>query len=88
MKILTAAQVKKLPVGTDVRLVRESTGRTGLLWVVKSGRKKMLRGVVTGHLHEIKDRQGWHYEEVDKDDKNGVGRKSGYFQINAGQDAK
>ena len=74
MKTLTAAQVKKLPVGTDVRLVRESTGQTGLLWVVKSGRKKMLRGVVTGHLHEIKDRQGWHYEEVDKDDKNGVGK--------------
>lgn len=25
-------------------------------------------------LHEIKDRQGWHYEEVDKDDKDGVGK--------------
>jgi len=74
MKTLTAAQVKKLPVGTDVRLVRESTGRTGLLRVVKSGRRKMLRGVVTDHLHEIKDRQGWHYEEVDKDDKDGVGK--------------
>ena len=74
MKTLTAAQVKKLPVGTDVRIVRESTGQTGLLWVVKSGRKKMLRGVATKRLHEIKDRQGWHYEEVDKDDKDGVGK--------------
>lgn len=73
MKTLTAAQVKKLPVGTDVRLVRESKGQTGLLWVVKSGRKKMLRGVVTGHLHEIKDRQGWHYEEVDTHDQNRTG---------------
>ena len=58
MKTLDAAGVKKLPVGTDVYLVREATGEKGLLYVVKSGRKKMLRGM-TG-LHEIKDRAGWH----------------------------
>ena len=59
MKIVTADKVKKLPVGTDVYLVRNATGEKGLLYVVKSGRKKMLRGM-TG-LHEIKDRAGWHY---------------------------
>lgn len=80
MKTLTAAQVKKLPVGTDVRIVRESTGQTGLLWVVKSGRKKMLRGVVTSHLHEIKDRQGWHYEEVETDDKDRIGKGNSQSQ--------
>jgi len=65
MKTLTAAQVKRLPVGTDVALVRESTGQRALLWVVKSGRKKMLRGVF-GWMHEIADRPGWHYEEAEK----------------------
>lgn len=59
-KILTAAQVKKLPVGTDVVIVRESDNRTGSLWVVKSGRKTMLKGVYG--LREIVDRPGWHYE--------------------------
>lgn len=61
-RILTAEQVKRLPVGTDIILVREGTGQTGMLWVVKVGRKKMLRGVAA--THEIVDRPGWHYEEV------------------------
>lgn len=60
MKVLTAAKVKRLPVGTDVIIVNEKTGSRGMLWIIKRGRKKMLRGIVT--LHEIKDREGWHYE--------------------------
>lgn len=59
-KTVTAAQVKRLKVGTDVFLIREATGQTGRLWVIKSGRKKMLKGAVAEH--EIKDRPGWHYE--------------------------
>ncbi len=60
MKTVTAKQVKRLPVGTDVILVNEKTGSRGRLWVIKSGRKKMLRGILTSH--EIKDMEGWHYE--------------------------
>lgn len=60
MKTLTAEKVKRLPVGTDEIIVNEKTGSRGLLWIIKHGRKKMLRGIVT--LHEIKDREGWHYE--------------------------
>lgn len=59
-KTITADKVKKLPVGTDVFLIRESTGEAGRLWIVKSGRKKILKGVFAEH--EIKDRAGWHYE--------------------------
>lgn len=59
-KVLSAQKVKKLPVGTDVLLVREGTGKTGRLWIIQSGRKKMLRGVMG--IHEIQDRPGWHYE--------------------------
>ena len=67
MKMLTVEQVKRLPVGTDVILVNEKTGSRGRLWIIKKGRRKMLRGIVT--LHEIKDREGWHYEiEVGKND--------------------
>ena len=44
-------------------LVRDGTGKSGKLWVIKSGRKKMLRGVMG--LHEIVDRPGWHYEEAE-----------------------
>lgn len=61
-KRLTEKQVKRLPVGTDVYLVNDSTHERGMLWVIKSGRKKMLRGVAA--VHEIKDKDGWHYEEV------------------------
>ena len=64
-KIMTAEKIKKLPPGTDVTLVREATGETGRLWVVKSGRKKMLRGAVA--MHEIKDRPGWHYEVEERE---------------------
>lgn len=60
MKTLNKEQVKRLPVGTDVILVNEKTGSRGRLWITKKGRRKMLRGIVT--LHEIKDREGWHYE--------------------------
>lgn len=59
-KVLTADKVKKLPVGTDVYLVKESTGLRGMLWIVKSGRKKLLKGLASEL--EIKDRPGWHYE--------------------------
>ena len=60
MQALTAEKVKKLPPGTDVYLVREATGQRGRLWIVKSGKKKLLKGAVAEH--EIKDRPGWHYE--------------------------
>ena len=60
MKTLTAEKVKKLPPGTDVFLVRDATGQRGRLWIVKSGKKKLLKGVMAEH--EIKDRPGWHYE--------------------------
>ena len=60
MKTLTAEKVKRLPEGTDVIVVNEKTGSRGMLWIIKRGRKKMLRGIMT--LHEIKDREGWHYE--------------------------
>lgn len=63
-KVLTAEKVKKLSPGTDVLFVRESDGAVGRFWVVKSGRKKLLKGVITEQ--EIIDRKGWHYEiEVD-----------------------
>lgn len=60
-KILTAEKVKRLPVGTDVITVCEKDGSRGTMWIVKSGRKKMLRGVL-GMMHDIKDKDGWHYE--------------------------
>ena len=63
-KTLTAAQVKKLPVGTDVFLIWEGTGRWAKLLVIKSGRKKMLKGAYS--LQDIADRTGWHYEVEDK----------------------
>lgn len=64
MKILTAEKVKRLPPGTDVILVNEQTGSRGRLWIIKSGRKKMLRGII--NVHEIRDLPGWHYEIEDE----------------------
>lgn len=47
-KTLTADKVKKLPVGTDVFFVRESSGEAGRFWIVKSGRKKKAQGRIRG----------------------------------------
>ncbi len=60
MKTLTAGNVKRLQPGTDVFLVEEKTGHRGRMWIIKSGRKKLLRGILS--THEIIDRPGWHYE--------------------------
>lgn len=60
MKTLTAEKVKRLPPGTDVNIVNERDGSVGHMWIIKSGRKKLLRGILS--THEIIDRPGWHYE--------------------------
>lgn len=60
MKTLSAEKVKKLPVSTDVWIVKEDTGEKGMMWIVRSGRKKILKGIYT--KMEIKDRPGIHYE--------------------------
>ena len=59
-KTLSAEQVKKLPEGTDVLVVNDKTGSVGRYWIVKSGRKKILRSIIV--TLEIKGREGWHYE--------------------------
>lgn len=68
MKIVTAEKVKRLQEGTDVIVVNEKTGTRAKLWIIKRGRKKMLRGIVI--LQEIKDRDGWHYE-IEEEQKDG-----------------
>ena len=61
-KILSVQAVKKLKPGTDVLIVRESTGEAGRMWIVKSGNKKLLKGMGIFATYEIKERPGWHYE--------------------------
>ena len=65
MRILTADQVKRLPVGTDIKIVQNSTGRYSLAYIVKSGRKKMLKKPLFDP-DVIIDRVGYHYERVDE----------------------
>ena len=65
MKVLTAEQVKRLPVGTDVYVVNDTTGERGKLWILRCGRRKMLKGPVTPVPMMIKDMDGMHYEEVE-----------------------
>ena len=65
MRILTAEQVKRLQVGTDIKIVQNSTGRYSLAYIVKSGRKKMLKRPLFDPVAII-DRVGYHYERVDK----------------------
>ena len=65
MRILTAEQVKRLPVGTDIKIVQNSTGRFSLGYIVKSGRKKMLKRPLFDPA-VIVDRVGYHYERVDE----------------------
>ena len=60
-KRLSAEKVKKLPVGSDVYHVEEATGKAARLFIVQSGKKKMLKSVFL-EPRKIEDRPGWHYE--------------------------
>ena len=59
-KTITAEKVKKLPIGTEVLVVREGTQQTTLMRIAGYYKKKMLKGATA--VHEIRDRAGWHYE--------------------------
>lgn len=63
-KQVSATKVKKLPVMTDVKIVNDKTHDFGIMWIIKCGRKKILKGIYT--TQEIKDRDGWHYEVNDR----------------------
>jgi len=65
MKTLTAEQVKRLPVGKDVRIVQNDTGKYELGYIVKSGKRKMLKRPLFDP-DVIIDRVGYHYERVDE----------------------
>lgn len=67
VKQLTAAGVKRLPVGTFIRRVRESDGAHADYILIKSGIKKVLRLLTSGDVTtEITDRPGWHFERDEK----------------------
>lgn len=61
MKTLTAEQVKRLPVGTDIKIVQNDTGKYELGYIVKSGKRKMLKCPLLDPV-AIVDRVGFHYE--------------------------
>ena len=63
MRTLTAEQVKRLPVGTDVRIVQNDTGKYELGYIIKSGKRKMLKCLLLDPV-VIVDRAGFHYERV------------------------
>jgi len=64
MNTLTAEQVKRLPVGADVRIVQNDTGKYGLGYIIKSGKRKMLKKPLMDPVVII-DRVGYHYERVE-----------------------
>jgi hypothetical protein len=63
MNTLTAEQVKRLPVGTVVRIVQNDTGKYEPGYIVKSGKRKMLKCPLLDPV-VIVDRVGFHYERV------------------------
>ena len=63
MKTLTAEQVKRLPVGTDIKIVQNDTGKYELGYIVKSGKRKMIKKPLLDPIG-IVDRVGYHYERV------------------------
>jgi hypothetical protein len=68
MNTLTAEQVKRLPVGKDVRIVQNDTGKYELGYIVKSGKRKMLKFPLLDPV-VIVDRVGYHYERVKDEGK-------------------
>ena len=61
VKVLSAAQVRRLKPGTIIEHVNDKTGERGSLIVAMSYKKKVLHGI-GGLILDIKDREGWHFE--------------------------
>lgn len=59
MKKVTARQLKRLPVGTNV-YITTNEGNKCKMWISQTYKKKFLKGVFTEM--DIKDRAGWTYE--------------------------
>lgn len=62
-RTLTAAAVKRLPIGSIVQRVRDKDGAHASFVVALSYKKKILRMIgCYDVISTIEDRSGWHYE--------------------------
>ena len=59
-QVITAKEIKRLPAGTEINIIRESDGQIRIAEVVNCGKRKMLRG--PRGLSYIKDIPGYLYE--------------------------
>ena len=63
-KRISVDRLKKLPEGTDVYYVEESTGRAARMWIGKTYKgRKLLKGIFSERwLSEVTEQHGWHFE--------------------------
>lgn len=63
-KRISIERLKRLPEGTDVYYVEESTGRAARMWIGKTYKgKKLLKGIFSERrLSEVTADPGWHFE--------------------------
>ena len=67
-RTLTAAAVKRLPIGTIVQRVRDMDGAHAAFVVALSYKKKILTLIGCHEVTStIEDKNGWHYEVEVKD---------------------
>lgn len=69
-RTLTAAAVKRLPIGSIVHRVRDMDGAHAAFVVAMSYKKKILTLIGCHEVTStIEDKSGWHYEMEVKDEK-------------------
>ena len=66
MRIVSAKEVKKLPVGTFVWLRKGNSWRASKYKIVEERGVKLLMSMHSRQLRTIKDRQVFHYEVEEK----------------------
>lgn len=61
-KTVTTQYVKRQPVLTDIKMVRDLDGAEAYYWVIQYGKKKKMLRSVAGVIREIQPDPGWHFE--------------------------
>ncbi len=61
-KEMNSWNVRRLPLGTAIKMVRNGESGGTTYYVIRKGTEKWLRSKHFGQLRKIEDKEGYHYE--------------------------
>lgn len=61
IRTISPEDVRKMPPGTEIRIVSRETGTSNSAWVTERGKETVLMDA-QHYVSEIAEREGFHYE--------------------------